>query len=149
MDWIKLTSEDLEYALNKPQLETLKAESLRNLKRNISQDVLDSVVARIRAEIAASGLNALDADHSRIPYELRDCALRLAVEALHLRVPSIEMSAAQSKHADLARETLLRIATGKRPVSRPALAVRTASAKRSVYSKSSPRKITRATTEGL
>lgn len=149
MEWIKLAPEDLEYALNKPQLETLKAESLRNLKRNIAQDVIDSIVARVRAEIAASGLNALDADHSRIPYELRDCALRLAVEALHLRVPSIEMSAAQSKHADLARETLLRIATGQLPVSRPLVAVRTASAKRSVYSKSSPRKITRATTEGL
>ena len=80
MEWIRLTSEDLEYALNKPQLETLKAESLRNLKRDIAQDVLNTVVARIRAEISASGLNWLDADHSRIPYELRDCALRLAVE---------------------------------------------------------------------
>lgn len=149
MEWIRLTSEDLEYALNKPQLETLKAESLRNLKRDIAQDVLNTVVARIRAEISASGLNCLDADHSRIPYELRDCALRLAVEALHLRVPSIEISALQSKHADLARETLLRIATGQLPVSRPTAAVRTASAKRSVYSKSAPRKATRSTTEGL
>ena len=102
-----------------------------------------------KRQISASGLNCLDADHSRIPYELRDCALRLAVEALHLRVPSIEISALQSKHADLARETLLRIATGQLPVSRPTAAVRTASAKRSVYSKSAPRKATRATTEGL
>jgi len=149
MDWIKLTSDDLESVLNKPQLEILKAQSLRTLKRDIAQDVLDSTIARVRAEIAASGLNVLDEDHSRIPFELRECALRLAVESLQLRVPTIELSALQSKHADLARELLLRVATGQLPISRPAFGIRISTARRGVRSCAAKRNATRKTLEGI
>ncbi len=149
MDWIKIFPEDLEEALNKPQLDTLKAESLKSLKRDISTDIISTIVAKIRAEIATSGLNELDTDHSRIPPELKECALRLAVESLHLRVPSIELSAMQAKHADIARETLARIARGELVVSRPSFGVKTANPRRGFFAAAPARKATRKTTEGL
>ncbi len=129
MDWIRLSADDLESALNKPQLDILKAQALRGDGRDIALDVIGNIVARVRAEIAASGINYLDTDHSRIPPELKDCALRLAVEALQVRVPSMEISASQSRQAAAARETLLRVASGELPVSRPLMAIRTASKK--------------------
>lgn len=149
MDWIKLESEDLECALNKPQLEILKAQILRSPARDVARDVLDSVIARVRAEIAASGLNMLDTDHSRIPPELRECVLRLAVEALQLRVPNMELTAAQTKHADFARQTLIRVATGELPISRPLVAIRLSSPKRGFFGKSANRVATRKSLENL
>jgi len=119
MTWITLTGADLEDALNKPQLDILKSARLRSPTRNVAEEALASVVSRIRAEIAASGLNNLDQNHAKIPPELRGCALCLAVESLQLRVPTMEPSAAQEKHADLAREMLLRVAEGKLPISKP------------------------------
>ena len=100
MDWIKLTTKDLECVLNKPQLDILKAQSLRSPDVDIAFEVISNIVARVRAEIAVSGLNSLDADHSRIPLELKDCALRLCIELLQARLPSMELSKQQIKYAD-------------------------------------------------
>ena len=149
MEWIKIFPEDLEAALNKPQLDTLKAESLKSLKRDISFDIISSITAKIRAEIATSGLNAIDCDHSKIPPELRECALRLCVEALHLRVPSIEISQMQSRHADIARETLLRIAKGELAVTRPRDGVKTANPRKGISASSTARNASRRNMEGL
>lgn len=149
MEWIKIFPEDLEEALNKPQLDTLKAEAFKSRKRDISVDIIATVIARIRVEIATSGLNALDADHSKIPPELKDCALRLAVESLHLRVPSIEISDMQKKHADIARETLARIARGELVVSRPLDGVKTARPRCGVSAASATRNASRKTMEGI
>ena len=149
MDWIRITPADLEGALNKPQLDILKAQALRTPSRDIAQDAIDAVVARVRAEIAASGINYLDADHSRIPPELKDCALRLAVEALQLRVPSMEITQAQQKHADIARQTLARVAAGELPVSRPQCPIRTAWRRKGTVCGSSERQATRKTMKGL
>ena len=98
MDWINLKTSDLECALNKPQLEILKAQSLKSPGREPAAEILDSVVVRIRAEVAASGLNAIDPDHSRIPPELKECALRLAAEALQTRLPQMELTDRQCRH---------------------------------------------------
>ena len=143
MDWIKIFPEDLEAVLNKPQLETLKAQSLRSKNRNITEEIIANIIVRIRAEIAASGINLLDTDHSRIPPELKDCALYLAIEALQTRISSLEVSNSQTKHFDLARQTLLRVASGELPVSRPRYAIRTASKKSLYANKKSPTQITR------
>ena len=149
MDWIKLTTQDLESALNKPQLDILKAQALRSPDVDIAFEVISNIVARIRAEIAVSGLNLLDADHSRIPFELKDCALRLCVEALQLRIPTMEISKMQSKHADLARVTLLRVARGELPVSRPLFSISTASVKKGISSSSAKKVSTRENMKGI
>lgn len=149
MDWIILTPQDLECALNKPQLDILKAEAIRSLNRDISQDIISGIVARIRAEVAASGLNILDTDHSRIPAELKDCAIRLAIEALQLRIPSMEISDAQSRQADIARETLLRVASGELPVSRPVFGVRSSTKRKGVSSGAAKRMADRKSMEGI
>ena len=67
MDWINITPSDLECVLNKPQLDILKAQSLKTPGREPAAEIIDSIVVRIRAEIAASGLNSIDPDHSRLP----------------------------------------------------------------------------------
>ncbi len=149
MNWIKITTEDLECALNKPQLEILKAQALRSPERDIAFDVISNIVARMRAEIAASGLNSLDADHSKIPPELKETAIRLCVEALQLRVPSIEISNSQIKHADIARETMSRVAKGELPVCRPTYSIKTASIKKGFYANASKREMSRKLMKGL
>jgi len=149
MDWIKITPADLESALNKNQLDILKAQSLQSPGRDAVEDVISNVVARIRAEVASSGLNAVDVDHARIPPELKECALRLAVEALHLRVPSIALSEYQIKHADLARQILSRAASGDFAVSAPIFGVRTGNAKKGVSAGSQKRDATRKTMGNL
>lgn len=149
MDWIKITTKDLEYALNKPQLEILKAQSLRSPDTDIVFEVISNIVARIRAEIAVSGLNLLDADHSRIPFELKECALRLCVEALQMRLPSMELTNAQIKHSDLARETLTRVARGELPISRPLFSISTGSSKKGITSSSAKKVATRKSMKGL
>ncbi len=149
MDWISLKVSDVEAALNKAQLEALKAESIRTLNRDVAFEIIADVVTRIRAEISAGEISSLDADHSRIPPELKEPALRLIVEALQLRVPAMELSASQMKHADLARETIARIARGELPVSRPRLAIRTSTHKKGVFAKSAPQKANRKNMEAL
>jgi len=149
MDWISLSPADLECALNKPQLEILKAQYLQSPNRDAAVDIIASVTARIRVEIVAGGTGALDADHSRIPPELKECALRLAVESLQLRVPSMEITQAQQKHADIARQTLARVAAGELPVSRPEYPIRTAWRRKGAVCGSSERQATRKTMKGL
>ena len=149
MDWIKLTTKDLECVLNKPQLDILKAQALRSPDMDIAFEVISNIVARIRAEIAVSGLNSLDADHSRIPLELKDCALRLCVESLQARLPSMELSKLQIIYADDARETLVRVASGELPVSRPLFSISTATAKKGISSSASKKISTRKTMKEL
>ena len=139
----------MEAALNKPQLEILKAAELASPGRDISEDVIASVVSRIRAEISAGQINLLDADHSRIPPELKACALSLALEALQARLPDMPMPQPISKRADLARETLKRVAEGKLPVSRPICGIKTAQAKAASVVKSRRQNFSANTMEGL
>ncbi len=129
MKWISITPADLESALNKPQLEILKSSRLG--LNGVDAEVIGLIVSRIRAEIASSEVNFLDEDHSTIPPELKECALRLAVEALQLRIPSMELSDAQKRHADYARDTLLRVAESKLYISRPEHPISTGLSKKS------------------
>ncbi len=149
MNWVKITNKDLEYALNKPQLETLKAEALRSPEHDIAFEVISNVTSRVRAEIATSGLYTLDADHSKIPQELKEAAIRLCVEALQLRLPSMEFSQTQARQADLARELLLRVAQGTFSISRPIFGIKTGTSKKGFFASTSKRNITRKTTNGI
>ena len=149
MDWIILKTSDLECVLNKPQLDVLKAQSFKTPGRDPAAEILDSTTVRIRAEIAASGVNSIDPDHARIPPELKECALRLAAESLQTRVPQMELTDHQRKLADVAREMLARVARGELPVSAPRFGIRTANVKKGAYFGASARIATRKTTEGL
>lgn len=135
MDWITINSADLECALNKPQLETLKAECLKSAGHDILQDIISSVVSRIRAEITSGPSTKLSAEHSKIPHELKDCALSLALEMLQVRIPDIQMPESIQRRADEARRTLLRVAEGSLRVSSPIYGV-SGACKKSLYAKS-------------
>ena len=146
MDWINITPSDLECVLNKPQLDILKAQSLKTPGREPAAEIIDSIVVRIRAEIAASGLNSIDPDHSRIPPELKECALRLAAEALQTRLPQMELTERQCKLADIARETLAR---GELPIGEPLVGIRTGLPKKGAHFGAAARIATRRSTRGL
>ena len=146
MDWINITPSDLECVLNKPQLEILKAQSLKTPGREPAAEIIDSIVVRIRAEIAASGLNSIDPDHSRIPPELK---LRLAAEALQTRLPQMELTERQCKLADIARETLARVARGELPIGEPLVGIRTGLSKKGARFGAAARIATRRSTRGL
>lgn len=148
MDWIILTERDLFDLLNKSQLDMLKAEAVKTNDSGICNRIIDMIVSRIRAEIAASGVNMLDCNYAKIPPELRETALRLALEALQTRLPELELSPAQIRAADYAREILARVAEGKLPVSRPTNGIKTAR-KFAVAHGVGERKFTRKSTEGM
>ncbi|MBR6389153.1 MAG: hypothetical protein IKS15_03440 [Opitutales bacterium] len=149
MNWIRITHSDLELVLNKPQLEILKAAELASPGRDIAESTISSVVSRVRAEISAGQINALDADHLKIPPELKDCALCLALEALQARIPDMPMPQAISRRADLARETLQRVADGRLPVTPPICGIKTAKAKGARVVKSRRQNFSSKTMEGL
>ncbi len=126
IQWISITEDDLQSVLNKNQLELLKAEKISEKSSSICTKIIELVVSRIRAEIAASGVNMLDENYAKIPPELKECALRLALESLCIRIPSIELSNAQIRAIDDAKEILSRVAVGKLPVSIPVGGIKTA-----------------------
>ncbi|MBO5780880.1 MAG: hypothetical protein J6R08_00240 [Opitutales bacterium] len=149
MNWIKITHQDLEIVLNKSQLEILKAAEFASPGRDIAESVISMAVSRIRAEISAGQANFLDPDHSRIPPELKECALSLALEALQARLPDMPMPSSISKRADLARETLARVAEGELPVSQPLYGIKTARKKGVSLLKSRRQNFSSKTMEGL
>ncbi len=148
MDWVTIQEDDLQCVLNKNQLDLLKAETIRSANASICVKIIELVVSRIRAEIAASGKNMLDENYAKIPMELKECALRLAMESLQTRIPSMELSESQKRAIDASREILRRVANGELPVSKPRNGVRTAR-KFSITHGSASRKITRKSTEGM
>lgn len=149
MNWIKLTHQDLEIVLNKNQLEILKASEFSTPGHDITESIISSVVSRIRAEISAGQVNYLDPDHSKIPPELKECALSLALELLQARIPDIPMPSSISKRADLARETLTRVAEGKLPVSQPIYGIKTAKKRGVAILKSRKQNFSSQTMSGL
>ncbi len=133
MNWTNITPRDLESTLNKTQLDLLKAEELKSAGKPISEEIISMITQEIRAKIASYPANFLDYDHAKIPCELKLCALRLSVEALQSRIPSMEMSAQQKKMADISRSHLQDVYTGKIAISRPDKPIRTAIEKKGVF----------------
>ena len=138
----------MQCVLNKNQLDVLKAEAVRSANASICTKILELVVSKIRAEIAASGVNMLDENYAKIPPELKECALRLAMESLQARVPAMELSKSQTRAIDAAYAVLERVASGKLPVSTPERGIKTAR-KYSIAHGSAPRQAGRISTGGL
>ena len=147
INWTTLTEDDLLCALNKPQLDLLKAEAIQTNHASLCSKIIELVVSRIRAEITASGINMLDENYAKIPPELKECAIRLAIESLHVRVPSIELTQAQIRAIDDAKEILTRVAIGKLPVSVSKNPVKTAR-KNAIQHASRPRNTSGKALEG-
>ena len=134
MDWIYVKNSDLECLLNKPQLDMLKSASLASAGHDILKDIISTVVSRIRAEIAAGNISRLSTDHSKIPPELKECALALSLEMLQSRIPDMPMPDSILRRAENARSTLLRISSGSLPVSAPLYGISAAS-KKAIFAK--------------
>lgn len=148
MNWTTISPCDLSQILNKNQLDLLKAESLRNGDASMPEKAIDLAVSRVRAEIAASGLNMLDENYSKIPPELRECAMRLAAAILQTRIPTMEFTASQKKALENCLDLLKRVSDGLVPVTRPRNAVRTAR-KYSISFGGQKRRLSRSSTEGF
>lgn len=149
MDWITIKKSDLECALNKPQLDMLKSASLASAGHDIIDDIISCVVSRIRAEISAGNINKLSAEHSKIPLELKECALALSLEMLQARIPDIPMPDSIQKRANDARAILLRISEGSLPVSAPLYGISAAAKKAVSICKSRKQNFTSKTMQGL
>ena len=149
MKWISIKNSDLESALNKPQLDVLKAAALSSPNKDAAADIISSITTRIRAEVAACEKNTLDPDHSTIPPELKECALSLILEALVARIPSMKFGDAIEKRAIYARETLVKVACCELPVTRPVGGIRVSGKKGISICHTRGNRISRTSMEGL
>ncbi len=76
---ISLTPSDLTTAKAAPLVDALRTAALADGQSDPMPEIIDAVVARIRAEISAGGKTALDADPATVPPSLKSLALRMVL----------------------------------------------------------------------
>lgn len=79
MQWISITVGHLDTAKAAALVTALRTAALGNGQADPLLEIIDSVTARIRMEIAAGGRTRLSVDSTKIPPSLKSLALRLVI----------------------------------------------------------------------
>jgi hypothetical protein len=86
MSWITLDTDSLYTGKAAPLIDQLREAALANGQSDPAPAVIQSVVDRVRAEIASCRNNRVDADAATVPASLRSLTLRLIVWEMQSRV---------------------------------------------------------------
>jgi len=111
-NWKSISKQDLYDYLAAEQTDALGDEALGDGQENPLVAIIADVTQRVRAEIRANNGNILDPAADTLPPELRGAAIALIVEAAQARLPSLALSADQTRLANAARALLKRVAAG-------------------------------------
>ena len=104
-----LNREKLSQYLISKQIDVLSNVSGENLL----QEIIESVLTLVRAEIMSFPGNILDANPLSIPKIMEATACHLVIEQLHSRIPSLDLTKDQVRNAENARKLLKRVAKGE------------------------------------
>jgi hypothetical protein len=118
--WLSISAADIEDHLAAPQLAALREAALGDSQTDPFDAVAAAVCDRIRAEIQGCKTNLLSATPHTVPPELRHAACLLILEALHSRLPGLELTDDQRTLITDARDLLKRVARCEIPISTPA-----------------------------
>lgn len=117
-NWIELTEDDLkayqlaEYiAAARTTIESGQADPL--------DEVIPSVVTRIRAEVRGCKTNRVSATANTIPPDLKSVGVYLVLEALQGRIPGLNFTETTKTLIDDAKKYLLRVSRCEVPIELP------------------------------
>lgn len=116
--WIPITLANLKVAKLSALVEALRTAALGDGQEDPTDEIIEGVIARIRAEIEGCDSNVLDEDETTIPKDLKPLACRMVIREMKDRLE--EPLTAQEQTAeknDLAY--LERIAACKVPIAAP------------------------------
>ena len=119
MSWLSLTPDDLRETKVAALVTALRSAALGSGQTDPLPGIIQTVVDRIRAEIAGCKNNQLDADTTKIPASLRHIAHRMIIAAAKGR---LELPLKEDERNALRDDTryLERISTCAIPVENPA-----------------------------
>jgi len=86
MAWITITVDDLKDAKLAALVEACQTAALGSDQDDPTSAIIADVIARIRAEVAGCRANALDADTSTIPADLKSLACRMIMRQCQSRL---------------------------------------------------------------
>lgn len=78
-NWIALTSEDLDDTKVAALMNALRSSALGATQDDPWEEIIATVVARIRAEVGQCERNTVDSDSAKIPASLKRLACRMAI----------------------------------------------------------------------
>lgn len=78
-NWVTITTDDLEDTKVAPLVEALRTAALGASQDDPVEEMIATVVARIRAEVAGCSRNLVDSDTTKIPADLKRLACRMVV----------------------------------------------------------------------
>lgn len=85
-NWISLTVGDLMDGKAAALVTALQTSALGTGQTDPTQNILDAVTTRIRAEVRGCAANRLDADPSKIPASLKGVAVRMVLREMESRL---------------------------------------------------------------
>jgi len=115
MAWIALTINDLNNAKVAALVNALRTAARAPGQADPSTDIIATVTARIRGEVAGCASNVLDADTTKIPASLRSLAARMAVREMQSRL-QLELNETERDEMRADERLLERINSCKVPV---------------------------------
>lgn len=118
MNWISITSADLKDAKVAALVNALASAALGDGQTDPTPRIIENVTLRIRAEIKGCRKNLLDADTTKIPYDLKSLATRMIVRELQSR---LQISLTEDERSEARQDIryLERIASCEVPVAIP------------------------------
>ncbi len=150
MNWVSITTDDLNDGKLAPLVNALRTSALGAGQTDPTPRIIQSVTNRIRDEIAGCKTNRVDQDTTKIPKGLHDLAVRMIVRQMMSRLQmALSNDEIEEQRNDL--KYLERIARCDVPVDTPDNPTRPDVEVNSVVqvTNSTPRKTTRNTLKGL
>jgi len=117
-NWISLTVGDLMDAKASALVSALQTSALGTGQADPTQNILDSVAARVRAEVRGCASNQLDTDPTKIPASLKGVAVRMVLREMESRL-QLALTPDEIREEEQDLNLLQRVSQCQVPVEQP------------------------------